>query len=319
MTTRKDAIFIRRYGDGDLEDWNRFVSEAKNGLFQFNRAYMSYHKDRFTDHSLIAERNGKILALFPATENQGEIISHEGLTYGGLLLGKRIGTADVMELFRELLEYCRKAGFNRMIYKAIPHIFHRSPAGEDLYALFHNHAELTGRDLSSVIDLTSTPMVSATNRRKTAQCVSMGLQVTENADFSDFWALLSGVLMSRYQVSPVHTLMEIMSLKVLFGDRIRLFEARRSGELLAGVVIYDYGKVVHTQYMANSSQGREVRALDFINTTLIAKVYNHRQFYSFGPSSGNGNFSLNEGLVKHKEMMGGRGVAKDLYTLNLSN
>jgi len=91
VTTGKHQILLRRYNDRDREKWNGFIPLAKNGLFQFDRAYMDYHKDRFTDHSLIAERNGKIVALFPANESRQAIFSHEGLTYGGLLLDKRMG------------------------------------------------------------------------------------------------------------------------------------------------------------------------------------------------------------------------------------
>lgn len=317
MTTGKHQILLRRYNDRDREKWNGFIPLAKNGLFQFDRAYMDYHKDRFTDHSLIAERNGKIVALFPANESRQAIFSHEGLTYGGLLLDKRMGVEEVMEVFEKMLDYYRRTGFRSITYKVIPYILHTSPASEDQYALFHHEATLTRRDISSVIDLAAPVTTSATNRRKAAQCAKKGVRVSENPDFSEYWELLSAVLWSRYQVLPVHTLEEIMHLKSRFPDKIRLFEARNGATLLAGVVIYDYGKVIHTQYMANSEEGRELRALDFINAVLINDVYNQRQFYSFGPSAGDADSFLNEGLLRYKEMMGGRAVSKDVYTINL--
>ena len=45
-------------------------------------------------------------------------------------------TADVLVLFEELNDYLRKQGFRRMVYRAIPWVYHRLPSEEDLYAMF---------------------------------------------------------------------------------------------------------------------------------------------------------------------------------------
>ena len=43
----------------------------------------------------------------------------------------------------------RASGISKLIYKAIPHIYHTVPAEEDLYALFLLNAKLFRRDVSS--------------------------------------------------------------------------------------------------------------------------------------------------------------------------
>ena len=59
-------IEIRRYSHNDIDVWNRFVGESRNATFLFNRNYMDYHSDRFTDASIMAYRKGKLCALLPA-------------------------------------------------------------------------------------------------------------------------------------------------------------------------------------------------------------------------------------------------------------
>src|SRR5690606_41235897 len=69
----------RRSSDLDsFNQWNEFISAAKNSVFLFNRNYMDYHQDRFNDHSLLISKSGKLVAVLPAHEKEKEIFSHAG-------------------------------------------------------------------------------------------------------------------------------------------------------------------------------------------------------------------------------------------------
>jgi len=68
---------------------------------------MEYHKGRFEDFSLLVFKNKKIQAVLPANRMGEEVYSHQGLTYGGLILPKSIKFEDVNDLFRELLFFWR--------------------------------------------------------------------------------------------------------------------------------------------------------------------------------------------------------------------
>src|ERR1700691_865424 len=81
------AFSVERYTPDRKNEWDAFVSGAKSSTFLFYRDYMDYHQDRFTDHSLMVFRDGELAGLLPANLNaKGTLISHEGLTYGGLAL-----------------------------------------------------------------------------------------------------------------------------------------------------------------------------------------------------------------------------------------
>jgi len=307
---------IIRYQPDYLFEWNDFNSKSKNGLFLFHRDYLEYHDDRFVDHSLMISKNNKIICLFPANETNKEIYSHGGLTFGSLIMSFDLKATEVLEIFDLIKKYYSELGFEKIIYKAIPSIFHKYPSDEDLYALFRNDATLIRRDISSVVDLKDKIRFSETKRQSVTKCIKNEIIISENEDFKEYWTLLTDVL-SKFDTKPVHSLEEIEHLKASFPKNIKLFEARKEEELLAGIVIYDYEKVVHTQYMANSQEGRKIGALDFINNSLITEVFKDRNYYSFGISTESQGKHLNSGLIQQKEMMGGRGIALDFYSITL--
>ena len=59
----------------------------------------------------------------------------------------------MLELFEQLTAYLRAQGITKLVYKAIPHIYHNLPAEEDLYALFRFNARLVRRDASVTLRL----------------------------------------------------------------------------------------------------------------------------------------------------------------------
>ena len=309
-------IEVKRYKENDKALWNEVTKKSKNGVFLFDRDYMDYHKDKFTDHSLVLYKGNKIIALFPADENNREIYSHGGLTFGSLVMTLDIKATEVLEGLELIKTYYRELGFIKMTYKVVPAIFHKYPAEEDLYGLFRMNANLVRRDISSVIKINDKIKFSESKKQAVTKCEKLNIQVFENVDFTDYWKLLSEVL-AKFEKKPVHSIEEISKLKSAFAENIKLFEARSNGELLAGVVIYDFGSVVHTQYMANSQEGRKIGALDFINHKLISEVFREKEYYSFGISTENQGRELNAGLIQQKEMMGSRGIAIDFYEIPL--
>lgn len=309
-------IEIKRYSDSEKNIWDEVVQKSKNGVFLFYRNYLDYHKEKFTDHSLLIYKESKIIAVFPANERGNEIFSHEGLTFGSLIMTLDSKAVEVIETLNLIKNYYSNLGFDKITYKVVPSVFHKYPSEEDLYALFRLNATLVRRDLSSVIKLKDKIKFSESKKQAVTKCENLEIQIIESQNFTEYWSLLTEVL-AKFETKPVHSLEEIIRLKNFFPENIKLFEARKEGKLLAGIVIYDYGNVAHTQYMANSVEGRKIGALDYINQKLISEVYIEKEYYSFGISTENQGRELNTGLIQQKEMMGSRGIAIDFYEIQL--
>jgi hypothetical protein len=200
----------------------------------------------------------------------------------------------------------------RVIYKAVPHVFHAYPSEEDLYALHRLGAQLKRRDLSSVIALQEAFHFTSGRRHAIDKARKADIRVRYGVDPEGFHTLLTDVL-RKHDVVPTHSLAELRLLQARFPQHIVLHEARRGEDLLAAVVVYDFGRVVHTQYMAVSEEGRQLDALSFLLAELIENTYATRRHFSFGISTEQEGRVLNTGLVAQKEYFGARAVVHDFY------
>jgi hypothetical protein len=303
---------VRPYIPADAKAWDGLVERSRNGNMLHRRAYMDYHADRFVDRSLVVERNGEIVAVFPANIRDKQVTSHGGLTYAGLIMSHALRAESTLAVFAQIGEHYRANDVERVVYKAVPHLFHAYPAEEDLYALYRLGAQLKRRDLSSVIALQEPFQFTQGRRHAIGKARKAGVQCQVADRLDDFHALLSEVL-QRHGASPTHSLSELCLLQARFPGQIVLHEARREDVLLAGVLVYDFGNVVHTQYMAASKEGRHLDALTFLLAELIDREYADRRYLSFGISTEREGTVLNEGLVAQKEYFGARSVVHDFY------
>ena len=296
--------------------WDGIVRTARNATFLLERGYIGYHAHRFDEKSVVVMRGNEPVAIFPCTYHDGEIVSHGGLTYGGLIFGDHLRAAEVLQVFELLGAHYRAAGARTIIYKVIPHIFHRYPAEEDLYALFRMGATLVRRDLSTALPLAGRLKPSELRRRAARKAEKQQIEMREGNFFADYHDLLVKAL-SKFDTAPVHSVEELHLLAGRFPGRIRLFGAWQGERLLAGTLVYDFGHAVHTQYLGNSEEGRAVGALDILILKLIEEVFTDRSYFSFGISTEKGGTHLNEGLVFQKESFGGRAIVHDFYLWRL--
>ena len=305
---------IRRYAPEYADEWNQFVAESKNGVFLFDRKYMDYHADRFCDHSLMFYSDGRLLAVLPAHLSGDTLCSHNGLTYGGLVMSSRLTVVQTMHLFREMNEYLRSQGIHHVSYKAIPWIYHRLSAEEDLYALYHEcHARIVARDFATNIYLSAGLRWERVRRRGIVRAQIAGVVVERSDHYEAFWQVLADNLMNKYGVKPVHSLQEIELLHGRFPQNIQLYQAVREGKVLGGVVLYISSQVVHAQYSSASPEGKKLGAIDLLYDQIF-KDYRDYPYFDFGRSTEHPDGSgLNENLVFQKEGYGGRGLCYDIY------
>ena len=318
MEQQQGTYRIERYSPGKEAEWNSFVDSSRNGTFLHKRGYIDYHAHRFADHSLMFYRDKELVAILPAHIKDETFCSHNGLTYGGLLLTNSATTDAVLSLFNILQNYLlENTSATSIIYRPTPHIYHSYPCEEDLYALFRNGAVLTERKVSSAIQLEN-PILIGGRRKLTAKAKS-SLYIIEDGDFAAFWSILGERLQDKYNALPVHSIEEITLLKNRFPENIKLYYvANDKSDILGGVVLFITKNVVHMQYSATTAEGRRISALDYLYEELI---YNRfackKEYFDFGTSVEEGGRYLNSGLIAYKERMGGRAVVYDTYAIDL--
>ena len=310
---------IQRYNPSMAETWNRFVSQSKNGTFLFDRGYMDYHADRFQDFSLVFYRKGKIYALLPANIKDNVLYSHQGLTYGGLIMSEHCTCTAIITLFKELNTFLSNLGIQRVVYKSTPWIYHKLPSEEDLYALFIVcKAQLISRDISS----SSNPghPIPFTESRKSGlrKAVNDGLTISRSNDIATFWNILNDNLNAKYNRKPVHTIAELQLLMSRFPENIQLYVIKKDERVIGGTVLYITPTVIHTQYISACGYGKKNGAIDLLFDYLINIEFKdtHKHF-DFGKSTADNSEDLNQQLIFQKEGFGMRGLCYDTYEWKL--
>ena len=310
---------IEPYDDSKKSIWDKFVQGSKNATFLFYRDYMDYHRDRFTDHSLmIYDEHDRLFALLPANKARNILISHGGLTYGGILSDMCMKASLMLHVFENILQYLKENKFEKFIYKQIPHIYHKIPSEEDAYALFKFGATVYRRDLSTTVVPEVKIPFQERRLRSVKKAIKSGVKIGISGDFKRYWTVLEENLYTAHGLKPVHSLSEILNLRKYFPECIKLYCAFLAEEVVAGTVIYETANVAHAQYIASTEFGRNIGALDYLFCELITTVFKNKKYFDFGVSTEKEGQYLNIGLSEYKEGFGGRTINYDFYMVTLA-
>ena len=307
-------VTVTRYTNAHQKNWDRWLDGSRNPCLLFYRDYMDYHADRFEDHSLLFHEEGRLVAALPANRDKDALVSHGGLTYGGMICDANMNTARMLGVFEALSGYLETAKVRSLLYKCLPHIYHTSPCEEDLFALFVHGAELARRDVSSAVFVPSA-RVEPNRLRGAKKSASEGVEIRPSADIGAFMDMVSARLDEKYSQKAVHSAAEMTLLTGRFPKAIRLFGAYAEKELVAGALVYESPAVAHVQYLSTNEKGRRLRALDLLLTRLLTEEYRNKRWFDLGTSTESGGSVVNETLFKQKEEFGATALCQDAYEL----
>lgn len=313
-----EVIEIKKYSNEFKTQWDEFIDKAKNGSFHLKRDFVEYHKDRFTDYSLLIFEKGVLIGVVPANKNHNNIYSHQGLTYGGIIVDEQIYLTSYINLVVSLLEFLKEHNFSKFIIKEIPWTY-TSVFNDDFnYLMQLLNATTIKYDVLPHINL-NTPLDFQTRRKRSVvKAQKLGYEISETDDFTEYWQMLSDML-SAYDAKPVHTLQEIQHLKNYFPQNIKLFEIKEDGACIAGVLIFETNQVARAQYIASSKRGKETGALDLLFSELITTVFKHKKYFDFGTTTLDGGNKLNFGLSDQKEGFGARTIVQHTFEIDIVN
>jgi hypothetical protein len=306
---------VTRYQSEQQSLWDPFVAESRNGTFLFQRGYLEYHADRFEHFSLLIWKDEALVAVLPGSRHGEEWRSHGGLTYGGFVAGRDFRAAVALEALEAVTAYLAGQGIKRLLFKPVPHIYHRMPAEEELYALFRCGARLVRRDLSSSLWLANRYGFSKGRKSSLSKARREGVEVGPSDDWEAFMAMEAALLMEKHGVRPVHAAAEIRLLAGRFPANIRLATATRQGRLLAGMVTYTTDTVCHAQYIASTPEGRDCGAVDAVGDFVIRQAA--VPWFDFGISTTDQGRVLDAALASNKEGYGARATCYDHYQIDL--
>lgn len=310
-------IEIKKYETSMSKQWDDFVMKSRIDSFILNRNFMDYHSDRFEDFSLMIFRKGKLDALLPGNINNSIFYSHQGLTYGGIVLSKSSSLVDILSYFEQINIFLKDSGIKEVVYKPTPHIYHKLPSQEDIYALYKLNSKKIGCNISSTIFANNRLPFIESRKSGLRKARNNSIELVESATCDAFWDVLSENLIQTHGVKPVHSIEEIKLLQSRFPNNIINFNCLHETKVVAGCVLFIMKNVVHVQYISASLDGKMIGALDLLFDYLINEKYHDIPFFDFGQSTEKMGETLNENLIFQKEGFGARGVTYDIYQYTL--
>ncbi|MFT7626881.1 MAG: hypothetical protein ACI9AT_001043 [Ulvibacter sp.] len=313
-------ITVRKYEPQDKLLWDIFIEQAKNATFLFSRDFIEYHKDRFTDYSLLVYKGKELVGLVPANLVENKLYSHQGLTYGGLVLNNKSKLVDVSDYFAAVLSFLNSEGIDSLYIKSLPNIYHLLPSDELQYLLFITEAKLVRTDVSSTIELVNALKIKSNRMEGVKKAKKHNLRITEGAEFDEFWdEILVPNLKERHNAAPVHSLDEIKDLNSSFPNSILQFNVYDGNKLVAGATIFETKNVTHAQYISANADKQTLGSLDFLFEYLIKTRFKDKKYFDFGTSNENSGKNVNKGLQYWKECFGARSIVHQTYEVKTSN
>lgn len=315
------TIEVVSYQSAMSEAWNAFCAKAANATFLHSRRFLEYHGDRFLDVSAVLMHAGSIVGVFPAAQSPSDhsmVVSHPGITYGGIVHDGYLCGGKMIDALERLSEHYRRNGYDRLRYKAVPHIYQSRPSQDDLYALFRVGARRSRCDLSCTIELADRTKPSERRRRGLKKALKSVSVATGCDQVRALWQVLADNLERKHGAAPVHSLKEMEQLIALFPESIELYCARIEEQVEAGIVVFKMRTVWHAQYIAASEKAYAVSALDAVFERATAEALSAGvRYFDFGTSNECEGTVLNEGLYQYKHEYGGGGAVHEFYDIDL--
>lgn len=311
------SFTVNKYTPDQKSLWDTFVTQANNATFLFQRDFMDYHSDRFEDYSLMVFKKEKLIALLPANTAGGVVYSHQGLTYGGLVLAKHTRLEKTIAITQAVLKYLHTEGVSHIEVKLLPSFYHKQQSDEMHYLAFLLEATLIGRESWAVAQPQQSPKLSSSRKEGVKRGQKNGLVVKEEDTLAAFWNnILIPNLQAKHDTEPLHSLSEISLLKERFPKNIRQFNVYHNDTIVGGTTIFETETCAHCQYISGNADKNTLGSLDFLHNILLNDIFKHKPYFDFGTSNEARGKKIKKGLSFWKEGFGTYIVTQDFYRIS---
>ncbi|MBO5144127.1 MAG: GNAT family N-acetyltransferase [Lachnospiraceae bacterium] len=312
---------IVRYQDSFEKAWDRFIDkDSINGTLLQTRRFLNYHEEgRFEDYSLLVMKGSNIVAVIPGNcvieEGKKIFYSHQGSTFGGIIVGRQYKKISDIEVIIDLFEqYLENQSFNEIILKQTSELYSDDEFEMLYYMLFTRGYQSMLEvgyyiDLKKIIPDAIEKSFSESRRRHYKSSLKNSLSFRElksEEEIRSFYQILLNN-MTKFNTKPIHTCKELLDLyQNRISESIRFFGVFEQKEIVAGSMVFDFHqKVFHTQYLASNQEKLQLYPNEFLYYSLIEKaIMDKYPYISFGTATLEHGKVLNKSLAQFKEGFG---------------
>ena len=303
------------------KQWDEFVlNQSVNGTFLQTMNFLCYHPDdRFIDESILIFDDNTLVAVVPACrikeDNKDCFFSHKGSSYGGIIVSSNYyKSRKIIDIINHLDNYIGTF-FDKAILKITPDLFCKEQSDLLQYGLQY-YGFMHYEELSTYVDLSNLPNdvrkgFDRNKNRNINKCIERELRFQElnsTNEIERFHELLT-INLSKYNITPIHTVPELIDLKNnREQEHIQFFGVYSANDIVAAGMMFDFdGVVYHAQNLSYDYHIKDYSPITFLYYKVIEFAKNHGYKYlSWGISTENHGKVLNFGLIRNKESYGSK-------------
>jgi len=241
-------LLIKKYESTNLKLWDDFtLNKSLNGTIYHTMTFLSYHKNRFEDSSIMIYDKNKLISVFPCCKVNQEYYSHRGSTCGGIVILEKYYTlTKLTEIMNMIYSY-----YNGNIHiKLSETVYFKNNIKNDLLNFVLSQKCKSYQDISLFFNINRNVNIIDSfpkndNKRLLLKYIKMNEKNITFAvsnkieDYKNYYYLLEKFLKDKNDVKPLHNLDEFILLKELLGENQFLFLSKDSnGDILSGALVF---------------------------------------------------------------------------------
>lgn len=242
--TEAENIVIREYTPDCREIWDNFVLNSNNGTIFHLQQFLDYHKPgRFNFYHLMFYKGEELIAVMPGglSQNDSVLWSPVGASYGSIVT-KDIHFELCLNIVDSLLQYCRDKKIKDLYCIPPPLVYYLNYSQHIEYAMLYRKFDFELHYISHAIDLKHQSNFLEyfdKTARKTIHKIlrEKKLSIVECDDIATFNEILLNNK-AKHGAKPTHTLEEMIKLKELLPEQIKLFLVYYDGKAIAGSLLF---------------------------------------------------------------------------------
>ncbi len=244
------SILIKEYTPDKRELWDNFVDLSNNGTMFHKIRFLDYHpQGRFQFYNLMFYKDTELIALLPGglKENGKVFWSPVGASYGSFVTGD-ISFSLALEIVDSFMDYCREKGIKEAFLIPPPLVYSINTSQHLEYAMLYRKFDFELHYISHAIDLKfGNDFLSHFDKtaRKTLHKIlrENKIRIEESEDYETFNRILLANK-AKHNAKPTHSLEDMLRLKELLPENLRLYLVYYGDEPIAGSLLFLTNKKV---------------------------------------------------------------------------
>lgn len=316
-------ITVHEYKPELRNEWEQFVRKSNNGTMFHLQDFLDYHPEgKFNFFHLMFRDNDKLIGILPGgIVNSNTFWSPVGASYGSIVTGD-LHFEKALDIVDALLDYGRKNKWSQLFLIPPPFIYNINYNQHIEYALLYRKFGFELHYISHAIHLKRgndfEKHFDKTARKTIHKILREGkICIEVSDDYEAFYDIIIANK-SRHGVKPTHSLEDMLRIKSLLPDSVRLLIVYYDDKPIAGSWLFLCNpKVVLCFYNMLYYEFEHLRPIYLVMyETVRWAVENGYEWVDIGVSQDTKaedpmTPSLN--LIKFKERFDSRGVLRTTF------